>query len=343
MQRKIYYFITSLIMLSLNISIMAQGVDPGTENLTHSWTFNDGTANDYISGAHGELMGDAEVFDGLLFLPTLGSYVELPAQDIGINTYEEVTLEIWFTPVMNTNTGYHMLAFFGNTVSTLGNDYYFITSARGDDSSRAAISVGVEATPWTGESGANGPEYDDGELHHMVSTINATDITLYIDGELQATTPLDSNNSIEGISTMYAYLAKGGYEADPTWQGDILEFNIYDKALSADEILFLFNRGASTTEIKDENKIPNGYSLLQNYPNPFNPSTNITFSIGVKSFVSLKIFDQIGNEVATIINNELPAGSHTRQWYPDNIASGVYFYRIQAGEFTSTKKLVLIR
>ena len=89
--------------------------------------------------------------------------------------------------------------------------------------------------------------------------------------------------------------------------------------------------------------LPNEYGLLQNYPNPFNPSTTISFSIPINSFVSLKVFDSIGSEVATIVNGELSAGNYTRQWNPTHIPSGVYFYRLQAGKFTITKKLVYIR
>jgi len=80
-------------------------------------------------------------------------------------------------------------------------------------------------------------------LHHMVSTINATDITLYIDGVLMASTPLSETNSISCISPNLAYLAKGGYGGDPEWIGAIEEFNIYDKAMSAAEVAVKYAAG----------------------------------------------------------------------------------------------------
>jgi hypothetical protein len=89
--------------------------------------------------------------------------------------------------------------------------------------------------------------------------------------------------------------------------------------------------------------IPEDYSLSQNYPNPFNPSTDISFSLPIRSFVSLKIFDLIGREVATIISEELSAGNHSRQWNAANMSSGVYFCRLQAGAFAQIKKLVLLK
>jgi len=136
-----------------------------------------------------------------------------------------------------------MLAYFGDNVNGMGNDGFFITSARGDNKSRAAISIGNTSAPWSAESGADGPEYDDGMLHYMASTINATDITLYIDGVLIASTPLSETNKISGISQNLAYLAKGGYAGDPEWIGAIEQFAIYNVALSAKQIAANFAAG----------------------------------------------------------------------------------------------------
>jgi hypothetical protein len=89
--------------------------------------------------------------------------------------------------------------------------------------------------------------------------------------------------------------------------------------------------------------LPAHFSLDQNYPNPFNPTTTISFSIPFKSFVSLKVFDLIGREIATIISEEISAGSYSKQWNAANMSSGIYFYRLQAGTYIETKKLVLLR
>jgi hypothetical protein len=88
---------------------------------------------------------------------------------------------------------------------------------------------------------------------------------------------------------------------------------------------------------------PTVFVLLQNYPNPFNPATTISFSLPSKSFVSLKVFDLIGREVASIVSGEMSAGNHTKQWNANNLPSGVYFYRLQAGSFTETKRLMLLK
>jgi photosystem II stability/assembly factor-like uncharacterized protein len=101
--------------------------------------------------------------------------------------------------------------------------------------------------------------------------------------------------------------------------------------------------GGATGVEKVKNSIPSGYSLSQNYPNPFNPTTNISFTLLSTSFVTLKIFDVIGREVATLVSEELSAGHHARQWNANTTASGIYFYRLQAGSFIETRKLVLLR
>jgi photosystem II stability/assembly factor-like uncharacterized protein len=89
--------------------------------------------------------------------------------------------------------------------------------------------------------------------------------------------------------------------------------------------------------------MPVSTSLSHNYPNPFNPTTTIYFAIRSQSFVSLKVFDLIGREVATIISEEMPAGNYSRQWNAVKMSSGVYFYRLQAGSYSETKKLVLLK
>ncbi len=88
---------------------------------------------------------------------------------------------------------------------------------------------------------------------------------------------------------------------------------------------------------------PTEYSLEQNYPNPFNPSTTISYSIKEKGFVNLKVFDVLGNEVKTLVNEEQEAGKYQFEFNAVSFASGIYFYSLQAGDFVSTKKMILLK
>jgi hypothetical protein len=89
--------------------------------------------------------------------------------------------------------------------------------------------------------------------------------------------------------------------------------------------------------------IPSVYSLGQNYPNPFNPATNIKFGIPQNAFVTLEVYDMLGREVASLISQEMNAGSYTAEWNALNFTSGVYFYKLTAGGFTETKKMILVK
>lgn len=100
------------------------------------------------------------------------------------------------------------------------------------------------------------------------------------------------------------------------------------------------------TDIDDNiitNTTPTEYKLNQNYPNPFNPSTTISFSIPKTEFVTLKIYDSVGKEITTLVNENLPAGTYNKQFNATNLSSGVYFYRLQAGSYYQTNKMILVK
>jgi hypothetical protein len=85
------------------------------------------------------------------------------------------------------------------------------------------------------------------------------------------------------------------------------------------------------------------YVLEQNYPNPFNPSTTIKFGIPVKNNVVVKIYNSLGSEIATLVNEVREAGSYEIQFNASNFSSGIYYYKIASGNFTETKKMILLK
>jgi hypothetical protein len=87
----------------------------------------------------------------------------------------------------------------------------------------------------------------------------------------------------------------------------------------------------------------NSYSLSNNYPNPFNPNTTINYQIPEISFVTLKVYDVLGKEITTLVNNEKPVGSYEIEFEATSLPSGIYFYQLQAGSFVVTKKMVLMK
>ncbi len=244
--KKMYVLLCLLLITGINVQLFAQS-DPGTANLKHQWTFDDGTAKDDIGGADGTLMGAATV-TGNALNTTSGGYLELPAATIAINTYPAITEEIWFTSSSGVNSGCCMLSYFGNTTGSFGDNYIFVTPA-GCTNARVAMSCGTTSNPWTVEDGINADRIDDGKLHHLVATLDATSITFYIDGVFQSAVTYTGVNAISALSPALAYLCKGGYTGDPTWKGQVHKFSIYDKAISADEVLYLYQKGAEEKQV----------------------------------------------------------------------------------------------
>ena len=116
------------------------------------------------------------------------------------------------------------------------------------------------------------------------------------------------------------------------------EFHIYTtvKLPAPEEGILSGIEGASGETVTD-------YRLEQNYPNPFNPSTTIKFDVADFGLVNLKVYDVLGNEVATLINKELPAGNYRVTFDASQLASGVYIYRLRAGGFIVSKKMILLK
>jgi hypothetical protein len=99
----------------------------------------------------------------------------------------------------------------------------------------------------------------------------------------------------------------------------------------------------SVASVSKEVNVPKEFVLGQNYPNPFNPMTTIDYSLPEKGYVSLKVYNLVGQEVATLVHKEMPAGSHRISWNAQNLPSGVYFYRITVGSYSNTDKMVLLK
>ncbi len=115
---------------------------------------------------------------------------------------------------------------------------------------------------------------------------------------------------------------------------------------SADGVIDLIvdeDSPAGTLPSVEDYLVPKSFDLSQNYPNPFNPTTTIEYSIPRDANVSIKIFDVLGKEVATLVNEQRSAGTYIINWNASNFSSGLYFYRITAGEFADTKKMFLIK
>ncbi len=94
---------------------------------------------------------------------------------------------------------------------------------------------------------------------------------------------------------------------------------------------------------KEGSSVPETFALLQNYPNPFNPTTVISYQLPVNSYVTLKVYDLLGREVAMLVNERKNAGTYSVQWNASGLSSGIYFYRLDANEKREMKKMMLVK
>ena len=252
MRRYSAYFISLVLVLAiLSGSVQALCLFPDPTHSYSFWNVNNGIVPDFgsVGGADGVLQGGAYVYGGKLHLDNLGDYMSMDGSVIAINTYSEVTLELWATNTVDN--GYTMTAAFGdNWDNGLGKDYLMLTAGRGDQVARAAIANTPDnAAPWADEAGVNAPELNDGLLHQYVLTVgvepclcDAPMIGLYIDGEIRGLYNI-GEQTLAGVSNALAYLGRGMYTGDATWRGTIEGYYIYDQALSCEEIAEAFETG----------------------------------------------------------------------------------------------------
>jgi hypothetical protein len=102
-----------------------------------------------------------------------------------------------------------------------------------------------------------------------------------------------------------------------------------------------YNSGV--TPVKNESSLLNQFTLEQNYPNPFNPKTVISYQLPVSGNVTLKVYDLLGREVATLVDEYRVAGRYEIEFNASELSSGIYFYKLQAGKYAETKKMILLR
>jgi len=129
--------------------------------------------------------------------------------------------------------------------------------------------------------------------------------------------------------------------------GDKSTNNLADYALTVGDAVFTNNAGETSTVSRVEEiveaEIPIRFELEQNYPNPFNPNTTIEFALRQSAFTTLTVYNVVGEEIAILVNEKLGPGSYKTSFNAPGLASGVYFYRLQAGEFVETKTLILVK
>jgi len=222
MEKKL--FIVMFILCSVVVATQA--------DMTHQYTFEAGVS-DGIGTADGTLEGGATVSGGQLVLAGSDQYAGLPAATIAINTYSAVTLEAWVT-IDPATPNWSMIGAFGlDDGSGTGYDYLMLQGKRGDGVK--GVGAVLSDNYWNSEDWVSGAAYNNNTEVHLAATVDATDISLYVNGAFITTKSL-GGRTLADVSNANAYLGKSIYAEDPTMIGSINEFRIYDTAMSAAEI-----------------------------------------------------------------------------------------------------------
>ena len=236
-------------------------------------------------------------------------------------SYDGNKFGIRFTPQQYPATIYRIKAFTNNGNSPI--QIYIYSDSSG-------IPGHPIAGPWTGTS------YQTAGIDSFLVTIPGTEPPTITSGDFHVILAyLPTSPGAPGIGADNAQPVNGRSMYFTNTAG-------WNPTTGVDLIVRAFVTG-QTQGVAAGKEIPRVFALEQNYPNPFNPSTKISYQLPERSFVSLKVFDILGREVATLVNEEKEAGTYAAVWNATNAASGVYFYQIQAGSFASVKKLLLLR
>jgi hypothetical protein len=208
----------------------------------------------------------------------------------------------------------------------------------------------TETAVWPGDGSAQICDLNLMDLEpgwvHLALTFELGSVPLfYINGAVQTSTDWNSSNdhdvSPKLINPEVAMIGKDTFNQTTLTNTKIDNVKFFDTALTAEEVLAVYNE---TTAIEDKPQtVAAQFELNQNYPNPFNPNTKIEFMIEKGAHTVLKVYDVLGQTVATLIDANLAAGSHVATFDGSNMESGVYFYQLTSGNHKETKKMMLVK
>lgn len=162
----------------------------------------------------------------------------------------------------------------------------------------------------------------------------------------------ENGPAVEPIPFVDSTINSAWHITDPNLLAALMRGKIYVDVHSSDyfngeirgQVYFSNVQSGNSVDVKDNStSVPSNYSISPNYPNPFNPSTKIKYTIPSEEFVKLKVYNLLGEEIAVLVNQVVKPGSYITEWNASGFASGIYFYRIEAGNFSSTHKMLLLK
>jgi len=292
----------------------------------------DGSAADASGmGNNGTVFGAVSVTDragrvnGAYAFNGSSSFIDVPNSP-GLNFQQHITVSFWMT----INQFYDR-------------EQYPIS--HGNWTNRWKVSISNKHLRWTVKTSAGTKDLDsETELqmntwYNVTVTYSGSDFEVWLNGALDAFTSWSGSIQTTSVDLTIGQVLPN--DQNYNFNGILDNIRIFDYALSVAEIETL--SAITSAGSGFDGGQAEEYVLRQNYPNPFNPKTTVTFAIGRRSFVSLKVYDLLGREVATLVETTLMPGVTSVPFDASRLPSGIYFYRLRTPSFQQTKKLVLLR
>jgi hypothetical protein len=293
------------------------------------------------------------VFCGMRWRPNFGFYTSsfITSRDGGF---------LWLSPGQDTLGG-EAVAFRGHSVLTVGSGgglggggaMHILSSDDGLSWTTKGTDCYFSSLAWStnGSILASGlvMTYPEGLFLSVDTAATWTKVSSIVSSVLFA---LPHDGVLVGTDTIGIYLFSDNGDSIKTLNEGLTDLHVH--TLTTDSTQYVYagtNNGVWRRPLSEiitsvpqlSSELPNAYELNQNYPNPFNPSTTISYQLPATSLVTLKLFDVLGREITTLVNGVEEPGYKLVQWNSNGMGSGVYFYRLQAGTFIQTKKLILLR
>ncbi len=302
----------------------------GTTTADASGNGKEGTLKDGALFSTGAVSGTALRINetGHVLVPSGGSFNSIT---------EKITIEAWVNPTSLVKRNIVLAQWDGGSNQRA---YVFAVTTDG--------TIMLMLSP-TGQGGGNLELYSTGTVEankwsHIVATSDGDSLRIYINGveDVTAAAPAGGIH----VPTTDLFIGDWGWsgaaDGSEQYNGLLDEVALYNYALSADTVLAHYQDTPTDVE-NNATTVPNKFALMQNYPNPFNPTTVIDFALPKQSDVRISVYNVIGEKVAELVNTKMVAGYHSVNFDATNLASGMYIYRIKANEFSSVKKMMLLK
>jgi len=297
----------------------------------------DGSAADATGHGHnGAVNGAVPVNDrfgnpaGAYAFDGVSASILVP-DDTALNFQGAVTVNLWVKPA----------AFYP------GREQYVISHGSWQNRWKISVTPGTNALRWTVKNSLSQTKDLDAATPLVLDSVvnvsvryDGTDMEIYINGALDSFTPFS------GPINMTSYALTMGQDL-PTdnlygFNGVLDDVRLYDYGLGLAEIASLSGLTSGIPPAVSR-EVPRAFGLYPNYPNPFNPSTNIRFDVARRQWTTLRVYDVLGRDVTTLVDGIRDPGTYTVRFDAGNLASGIYFYRLQSGDFAQSRRLVVLK